>query len=580
MGSGPGRQWTLPPEPGGAVVEALRRELSLPLVAAQILMGRGFDKPEAASAFLQTDVAELNHPFDLTDLREAAERLALARERGERVVVHGDYDADGISGTALLTRGLRRLGIEAQPFVPEREKDGYGVSLRLVEHAGKNRVSLLITVDTGSSAHEALGRARELGIESIVCDHHLFDERPEGASHLINPQRADDHSGNENLCGTAVAWKLLRGLELLLDRDAGSQQELDLVALALLADQMPLLGENRTLVRLGLDQMRRDERPGLSALRETSRLSPELLDEQDVLFQLAPRINAAGRISSARHAVDLLLAEDLSTARPLAQELDALNRRRRDLDAKVTEDAFAQAEELIARDDPAALVLASDDWHMGVVGIAASRIVERVHRPAVLLALEGGEGRGSGRSVDGVHLKHALDACAEHLVRYGGHAMAVGMTLQRPAVVPFREAFAAAVAALPRDTAAPPLELDARLPLEALEPGLVRFLQDFGPYGQGHREPTFAVLGLTKLSSRVIKEKHLKLELSEGSQRRSFIGFGLAPDFAHHVEKWSKLDLAIRVRYRPNSNFDPWQLTIRDLREAEGVERAREGVSG
>jgi single-stranded-DNA-specific exonuclease len=226
------------------------------------------------------------------------------------------------------------------------------------------------------------------------------------------------------------------------------------------------------------------------------------------------------------------------------------------------------------------LVLASDDWHMGVVGIAASRVVERFHRPSVLLALEGGEGRGSGRSFGGVHLKRALDDCSAHLVRYGGHAMAVGMTLQREALPAFRRAFAEAVAGSPRSTEAPALELDACLPLEALEPDLVRFLRDFGPYGPGHPEPTFASLGLSRLSSRIIKEKHLKLELAAGAQRRSFIGFGLAPDFAHHVENWPTLDLAFRVRYRPDSNFDPWQLTIRDLRAAEEVDRAREEVNG
>jgi len=377
-----------------------------------------------------------------------------------------------------------------------------------------------------------------------------------------------------------VAWKLLRGLELVLEMDAGSAQEMDLVALALLADQMPLVGENRLLVRQGIEELRRDRRPGLSALRETARLAPELLDEQDLLYQIAPRINAAGRISTARRAVELLLAKDLVTARPLAYELDTLNRRRRELDAQVTEEAYAQAEQLIEEKDPAGLVLASDDWHMGVVGIAASRVVERFHRPSVLLALEGGEGRGSGRSVDGVHLKDALDSCAEHLARYGGHAMAVGMTLQRAQLSGFQQAFAEAVAKLPRDSEAPALDLDAFLPLEALEAGLVRFLQDFGPYGSGHREPLFGVLGLSKRSSRVIKEKHLKLEMAAGSQQRSFIGFGLAPDFAHHVQNWTSLDLAFQVRYRPNSNFDPWQLTIRDLRAAEGVDRTREGVSG
>jgi single-stranded-DNA-specific exonuclease len=544
-----------------------------------VLLNRGLSDPEQIHAMLSAGEEQLHDPFLLADLEGAARRLALAVQKDERIVVHGDYDCDGISGAVILTGALRRLGAKIEPFVPDRERDGYGVSKRLVRHAGSKGVSLLITVDTGSSAHEALNLALELGIESIVCDHHLFATRPEGAKWLINPQRDDDRSPNKGLCGTAVAWKLIRGVELVLGREADSARELDLVALALLSDQMPLTGENRALCRLGLSRMRKGERPGLVALQETARINTSLLDEQDVLYQIAPRINAAGRIASALRAVDLLLAEDLSQARPLAWELDSLNRQRRKIDAAVTEEAFQQAEELLKQEDLAGLVLASTTWHMGVVGIAASRVVERFHRPAVLLAIAGEEARGSGRSVDGFHLKRALDECSEHLSRYGGHAAAAGMTLARAKIPQFRRSFAASVAQLPLDPERPPLRLDARLLLSDLNEALVHFLQRFGPYGQGHPEPLFGAFSLLRQDQRVLKEAHLKLHLVQGGVGRSFIGFGLAPDFAHSIQKWPSLDVAFHVRYQPRGSYDPWQLRIRDLRQSKGALPGKKEVS-
>ncbi len=569
----------MPSSPPQGDFEFLRHETGLPRPAVEILLSRGLSDPSRIEALLNVGEEQLHDPFLLRDLEGAARRVAGALESGQRIVVHGDYDCDGISGAVILTGALRRLGAEVEPFVPDREKDGYGVSQRLVRHAGAKGVALLITVDTGSSAHEALELAKELGIETIVCDHHLFTKRPVGANWLINPQREDDDSENKGLCGTAVAWKLIRGVEMVLGRDADSGRELDLVALALLADQMPLTGENRALCRLGLARMRRGERPGLVALEETARLSAALLDEQDVLYQLAPRINAAGRIASALRAVELLLAEDQGVARPLAAELDSLNRQRQKIDSAVTEEAFEQAEELIREKDAAGLVLASASWHMGVVGIAASRVVERFHRPAVLLAISGDEARGSGRATDGFHLKRALDTCAEHLSRYGGHAAAAGMTLKRAHIPAFRRSFAASVASMPHEAQRPPLRLDARLRLSELDADLVHFLQRFGPYGPGHPEPLFGAFSLYRHDQKVFKEAHLKLQLAEEGAGRSFIGFGLAPDFAHFVQKWPTVDVAFHVRYQPRGAYDPWQLRIRDLRAAQAKAPGKEEVS-
>ena len=578
-GNGPGRRWEISPLPSGEILASLRQRLDLGETEAAILARRGFVDSGTAGAFLDAGWEQIEDPSELADLPEAAREVAEAITRGERIVVHGDYDCDGIGGASLLTGALRRLGAKIEAFVPDRRRDGYGVSPRLVEHAGQKGVGILITVDTGSSVHETLALAHRLGMKVIVCDHHLFDHRPEGATWFINPHRPDDHSSNKGLCGTAVAWKLLVAVESVMGREGGSKRELDLVALALLADQMPLTGENRALCRLGLQRMREGGRLGLVALGAVARLNPMLLDEQDVLYQLAPRINAAGRIGSARDAVELLLAEDAQEARTLAQKLDTLNLRRRELDAHATEQALAQAEELVRRENPAGLVLAGEQWHMGVVGIAASRVVERFHRASVLLALEEGEARGSARSIEGVDLKQALDRCSPYLSRYGGHAMAAGMTLRREMVGEFAKAFAAAVAQVPHGGGRPSLHIDAEIELGKLDADLVRFLQRFGPYGNGHPEPIFAALSLLRQNQRVIKEKHLKLSLARGGASRSFIGFGLAPDFAHHVQDWPEVDVAFQVRYRPGTNFDPWQLLIKDLRSPREAVETMEEVS-
>ena len=564
------RPWQLPALLDPRLSAMLQAELGIPAAGAAVLHARGFTDPAQAAALLDAGAGDLHDPFLLADLDGAARRLARAIDGDERIVVHGDYDADGISGTALLTGVLEQLGADVAPFVPDRAKDGYGVSSRLVERAGERGVSLLITVDTGSSAHEELARAKDLGIDVIVCDHHLFERRPDGATFFLNPQRDDDASPNKDLCGSAVAYKLLCGLATVHGRGFDPAEGLDLVALALLADQMRLQGENRALVRMGLLRMQLEPRPGLIALLECTRLLGQAIDAGDVLFQLAPRINAAGRIEKARTAVDLLLAREPSEARPLAAKLDQLNLRRREMDAQLGLEATEQAVEQLRGRDRQGLVLASERWHMGVVGIGAARIVEDFHRPAILLAIDGDEARGSARSVAGLDLKAALDLCAKHLTRYGGHAAAAGVTLPVSAIEGFRECFDQAVSSLPRNVAPPVLSVDAILGLGALDSDLVHFLHRFGPCGQGHAEPLFGALGLDRVGElTVLKGKHLKLQLAQQGKRRGFIGFSLAEPYADLVRTNPCLDAAFHVGYREGTPFDPWQLRLRALRKSE-----------
>lgn len=579
MDAAPDRQWNLVAAADDAAVKLLRAELGLSLPAAQILVRRGHDTPDAASAWLDRDTLVLHDPELLPEIGEAATRLGRAIDDGERIVVHGDYDADGISGTALLTDGLRKLGAVVEPFVPDRMRDGYGVADRLVEHAGSVGVGVLITVDTGSSAHEQLSRAKALGIEVIVCDHHLFDHRPDGATWFLNPHREDSPYPNRDLCGCAVAYKLLQ----VLLRQRGAEMDIldwsDILCIAVLGDQMPLAGENRTLVRHGLRRLSRTNRPGLAALLEVAKLQGMEVAADDVLYQLAPRINATGRVEKARTALQLLLSESLSDARPLAYRIDAINRERRELDQLVTEEALRDAAQWAAA-EPAGLVLASDRWHLGVVGISAARVVSEYDLPTVVLAIEGEEARGSARSVDGIDLKAALDLCAAHLTRYGGHAAAAGMTLPLASIEAFRTAFSEAVRSMPRGEIQTGLRLDTYLDLEDIDGDLADFLDRMGPFGQGNPAPLVASRGL-RLSARprVVGRNHLKLTATSGQGSGGFIGFGMADRFLGRLGSWSSLDIAYRIRYREGSRFDPWELTMVDLRESDAPPLLRGQVS-
>lgn len=563
----PARAWDLVALEDPGAIDRLRGELGIPRAGAEILARRGLADPETAAAWLDLDLDRLHDPFLLPDCEAAARRLLSAIERKERIVVHGDYDADGISGTALLCDGLRRLGAEVEPFVPHRERDGYGVALRLVEHAGSAGVKVLVTVDTGSSAHEALARAAELGIEVIVCDHHLFDRRPEGVRYFVNPHRDDSEYPHRDLCGCAVAFKLMHAILRLRGLEAEIARQLDLVALGVLADQMPLTGENRVLVGLGLRAMEQTPRPGLRALLQVGGLRGQRLEAEDVAFQVAPRINAPGRIERALSALELLLEPDPAKARTRAAHLDALNRRRRQMDRELSEQATEAAATRLAESPAAGLVLASADWHQGVVGIGAARVVRRFRLPTVLLAIDGEEAVGSARSVPGLDLKVALDGCADLLTRYGGHAAAAGMALPTARIDEFAARFDEVVAATPRRALTSALTLDAELGLEEIDLPLAEFLQRLGPFGQGHAPPRFASFGLgSRQAPQVVGGRHLRLRLGRGGRMRSFIGFSMAEQWLEPVSAWPAVDVVYSIRYRQGSQYDPWELILEDLR--------------
>ena len=525
-------EWRLTSDPDPGAVERLAVALSLPESLCAILARRKLLEPEAARDFLRPRLEHLHPPALLRDLDPAARRILGAIRDRETILVHGDYDVDGVSGAALLTLWIRRLGGRAVPFVPHRIRDGYDLGPAGIRAATAAGAKLLVTCDSGTVAHAAVEHAVAQGLDVIVTDHHTPGERLPAAFAVVNPNRPDAGYPTPHLSGTGVIFKLCQHLATLA---AVPQEELwphlDLVALATIADLVPLTGENRILVRFGLRYLAATTKPGLRALIEVSGLGSEVsLDSGQVGFQLAPRINAAGRLGEADSALRLLLTHDSAEARSLAELLERTNRDRREADRLTLDQVLAKLpfEYDAARDF--GVVVAGDGWHPGVIGIVASRLVERIHRPVVIVTFDGDVGKGSARSIPDVHVLQAIATGAGSLVRFGGHQQAAGLEIERAKLPAFRDCFNESVRSqLEGRHPRPRVSGDAPIALAELDDDLVKFLGYVGPFGIGNPRPVFWARGLEQVRApKVVGAGHLKLRLREGTRVVDAIGFGLA----------------------------------------------------
>jgi len=519
---------------------AVADELGLSQPVAVTLVRRGYRTPAEARAFL---AAEETHPPEAFEgMDEVAGLVLAAIEAGERITVHGDFDVDGVSATALMISTLRELGADCDWLIPDRIADGYGLGSENVEKLSERGTGLLITVDCGITAVEQVKQAQDLGMEVVVTDHHQRDaELPPCL--ILHPEVSGYPF--ESLCGTAVAWKLACALR----EGRGNEEDLDLVALATVADVVPLIGENRSLVKRGLAEMRRTRRVGLRALMEASKCDPSRLDEGDLGFRLAPRINAAGRLYRADAGVELLLTDDEERAKQIAEELGRANSERRATEREVDAAAEAARRELPDELKEAnGLVLAGEGWHPGVVGIVASRLVERHHRPVVVISLDGeGGGRGSGRSIPGFDLHAALDACSEHLETFGGHKAAAGLSLRAENLEAFRAAFAAHAGEVlgPEDLKRTE-RIDAMVGGVGLGLDLAEELGQLAPFGMGNPGVRLMVPSARVTDVRTVGEegKHSRFSLHSGSHRALGVAFGRT---SFGVEDKDMLDAAVRL---------------------------------
>ena len=536
-----------PPDPG--LTTALADQLHIPEPLAAILVQRGLTAPERAKAFLRPGLERLSDPLAWLDMQRAVELVARAVRAAVPILVHGDYDVDGQCAAALLTRVLRSVGAQVQAFVPHRLRDGYDFGEAGLREARRVGAGLVITCDCGITAVEAVRAAREAGIDVIVTDHHLPGDELPPASAVLDPRRPACPSEDKDLCGAGVAFKLAQALMPALGQSSNLPFHfLDYVALATVADVVPLTGENRILVRHGLKMLADSRWTGLRALVEAAGLAGRPIKAGHVGFILAPRLNAAGRIGEPAEGLRLLLADDPTEAAAIARELETLNARRQELDQRILDDAVELAEATLRPEDRA-LVLAADGWHPGVIGIVASRLVERYGRPTFLIGWEEGSdtGRGSGRSIVGFDLHAALRSVAAHLEKYGGHTMAAGLTIRRQRYEAFRVAFLdVAGELLGPDDLVPAQRVDLELPLGLVSAELERLMRYLEPCGPGNPAPVFGVRGARAVGARRVGTNHLRFTLDDGSGVLPAIGFRWA-DVVPDAWLAHPLDVAFRL---------------------------------
>lgn len=541
-------RWIVPEPPDPEAVAALCRNLSLSEQVATLLLIRRYTDDESAKKFLRPRLEQLRDASLIKGAETAVERLARAVTEGETVLVHGDYDVDGICSTTILIRTLRQFGANAVYFIPNRFTDGYDLGAAGVAAALKQRASVVVTCDCGTTAVEPVAKLCEAGIDVIITDHHLPGTALPACLAILNPNQDREDNPDKDLAAVGVAFKLALALAKKLGKnDAFIWRMLDLVALATIADVAPLTGENRILVRYGLRMLTQTENVGLRAMIRAAGLDTKQITAGRVGYILAPRLNAAGRMKSAMIGVELLLSEDVHRANELARELEQLNEERQAADQRV----LAEAREMVAAMDlPSTfgIVLAREGWHPGVIGIVASRLVEEFGRPTILIALEGNTGKGSGRSISKLHLRDALEECSGLLQRFGGHRMAAGVTIDRALVDDFAKRFNEVAAShLTIDDLIPDVHIDLEVAIDHANENLERMLRHFEPFGVGNPTPVLVARGVRlAANARIVGRDGLKLRLSTGSGELEAIGWGMA-DRAAQFTAEAVVDIAFRL---------------------------------
>ncbi|HZV80975.1 MAG TPA: single-stranded-DNA-specific exonuclease RecJ [Geobacteraceae bacterium] len=567
------RTWSLK-EYDAATLQALLAGGDISPLVARLLCVRGINSREEMKQFLSPSLADMGDPFLLKGMAEAVERLAIAKKRGETICIHGDYDVDGVTSVALLLTFLQGVGFPAVYVIPLRLEEGYGLSTDGVDEAVRLGASVLITVDCGITSLKEAAYCREMGIDLIVTDHHTPGENLPEALAVINPLQPGCSAPFRQLAGVGLAFKLAIALRSRLRADGcfasgdepNLREYLDLAALGTIADLVPLRGENRIIAAFGLKELTASSRTGIRALKKVAAVN-DPVGCGDVGFRLAPRLNAAGRLDDAKRGVELLLSSDPNEAAIIAAELDAANRERQEIEKEILADALARAKSS-AMTGRSAIVMASDNWHPGVIGIVASRVVEAFHRPVILISLQDGVGKGSGRSIPALHLYDAIAACSEHLLKFGGHKQAAGLTVDETTLEAFIDLFDEVVAGqLTEEDLTPVLQIDAELSPEEITPALVGLVAPLRPFGMGNPEPLFMLRGARVVQSRVLKDAHLKLRVEAGGRHFEAIGFGMA---AKGIDA-GVVDIAFVPELNVWNGRESLQLRLKDMRRS-GVE--------
>ena len=573
-------RWLIPqidPEQAGRLADGLG--LSLP--AARVLVNRGYRDPASARRFLSPSLEDLHDPWLLLGMSAALERLRRAIGARENILLYGDYDVDGTTSVVILKKAIELAGGRAGVFIPHRIRDGYGMRPEAIEQAAAAGATLVISVDTGIRAAEAVCRARAFGMDVIVTDHHLPDAELPPALAVLNPSQPGCPYPEKNLCGAGVAFKLVQALLATLGWPAGklrrmTESFLKLVAIATVADVVPLTGENRVLVKHGLEGLREVRNPGLSALLKVAGFEPgQVPSAGQVAFRIAPRLNAAGRMADANDIVELLLTEDKDHARELAARLHSLNRDRQETESEIVRLILEECFAAPVTDQQAALVFAGSQWHRGVVGIVANRLVERFHRPVFVLGEdpEQGVAQGSGRSIPALDLLDALESMPDLFIRFGGHRQAAGLTLAVERIGEFRERLNAyAAARLAPDDFRSQVEVDAVLAFDEISEQVVADVLSMAPFGFGNPAPLFAAFGAEVAAAPwVFKDKHLRVSLRQGGRTLTLKGWNFA-ERAGEFAPGARLDAAFTLEsddYSASRGYPGWCAVLRNVRRSD-----------
>lgn len=565
-------KWNLPTGDPAAASQ-LAAELNIAPAAARVLSARGYCNVDDARRFLRPSLDDLNDPYLLKSMPEAVARLRQAIDNREPILLYGDYDVDGTSAIVVLKKGLDLLGATVTFHVPHRLIDGYGMKTEVVEAAAAAGVKLIVSVDTGIRANDVVRHAAQFGIDVIVTDHHLPEAELPPAVAVLNPNRPDCNYPEKNLCGAGVALKLMDALVTASGWDSAKRGRLissllKIVAIATVADVVPLIGENRAIVKLGLEGLRNVRNPGLRAILDVSGLADgDVPSARHVAFQVAPRINAAGRMASATDVIEMFLTDSDDRARTLATQLHELNKDRQQTEKSITDAIFEQCIEIPVTDHDAALIFAGEGWHRGVVGIVASRVVERFHRPAFVLGIENGIAQGSGRSIRAFHLLDALEAMPDLFSKFGGHRQAAGLTMSSDRLEEFRERFRAHAATIltPADFEAS-LDIDAEIDLSELNNQSAADILNLAPFGFGNPVPMFVARAAEVAAVDIKKEKHLFLKFATKGrplQMKAWSTAERAPEFT----VGNRVDVAFTLEddaYSAARGYAPWQAILRD----------------
>lgn len=562
------KRWIFKNIPASEDIAKLSGEIRTNPYLTGILLQRGITDYESAKNFFRPSLDHLHDPFLMADMDQAVERLEMALNNEEKILIYGDYDVDGTTAVSLVYLYLRRFYPHCEIYIPDRYAEGYGVSLKGIEYAEANGFSLVIALDCGIRSAELVRVARDKGIDFIICDHHLPGEEIPEAVAVLDPKRSDCDYPCPDLSGCGLGFKFMQAYARRYRDEKEVFKYLDLVAVSIASDIVPITGENRVLAYFGLKKLNEDPIPGLKALRECSKSKGEM-DVSGVVFTLGPRINAAGRVAHAKGAVDVLIATTEGEAAALVEELNLNNQQRKEFDTSITEEALAMIEANDRIKPLKSTVLFKNTWHKGVIGIVAARCIEKYYRPTVILTKSNDKITGSARSVNGFDLYQAIQRCSDLLEKFGGHKYAAGLTLDARNLEAFQQRFEEVVSAsLTEEMLSPVLEIDYTIPLDAVNPKFVNVLKQMGPFGPENTRPVFSANNLYVVNSLCIfKERHIKFLVGESGGSKVFqaVGFDMA-EYYEPLSESGEFRMAFTIEENVYNGSTSIQLHIKDIK--------------